>query len=142
MARGNWGTLQLAMAGATTRLELLGTPRLVRGEAIYSLPDSLPGYLVAYLGFRADWVPREQVSTLLWPEASEEEAQRNLRVNLNRLRPQLRAWGIEEALVAERRRLRLDVESDTEALRAAVAGGAWAVAARAVRGPFLDGVSF
>jgi len=129
-------------AAATVRLLLLGTPRLVRGEGVYALPDSLPGYLVAFLAHRNDWVPREHLATMLWPEAAEEEAQRNLRVNLNRLRPYLRTWGIEDTFVAERRRLRLSLATDTSDQRAALATGDWFRAADLPRGQFLHGLSF
>lgn len=125
-----------------TRLHLLGSPQLVRGAHRHSLPDSLPGYLVAYLALRADWVAREQLATLFWPDAAADEAQHNLRVNLNRLRPQLRAWGIEDALVAERRRLRLPLATDVALLQRAATDGSWVAAARAARGPFMDGVTF
>src|SRR5262245_49368409 len=129
-------------AAATVRLLLLGTPQLVRGEGVHALPDSLPGYLVALLAHRNDWVPREQLATLLWPDATEEEAQRNLRVNLNRLRPHLRTWGIEDAFLAERRRLRLSLPTDTSDQRAALAAGDWFHAADLPRGAFLHGLSF
>ena len=125
-----------------TRLHLLGSPQLVRGGDRHSLPDSLPGYLVAYLALRADWVAREQLATLFWPDAAAEEAQHNLRVNLNRLRPQLRSWGIEDALLAERRRLRLQLSTDVALLQRAATDGSWVAAARAARGPFMDGVTF
>jgi predicted ATPase/DNA-binding SARP family transcriptional activator/Tfp pilus assembly protein PilF len=125
-----------------TRLHLLGSPQLVCGAHRHSLPDSLPGYLVAYLALRADWVAREQLATLFWPDAAADEAQHNLRVNLNRLRPQLRAWGIEDTLVAERRRLRLLLSTDVALLQRAASDGSWVAAARAARGPFMDGVTF
>lgn len=127
---------------AGARLLLLGAPQLVRGEGVYALPDSLPGYLVAFLAHRGDWVPREHLATLLWPDATEEEAQHNLRVNLNRLRPHLRTWGIEAALLAERRRLRLLLPADTGDQRAALAAGNWFRAADLPRGQFLHGLTF
>jgi predicted ATPase/DNA-binding SARP family transcriptional activator len=123
-------------------LTLLGSPHLQRGDARIDLPDALPGYLVAYLATRGDWVLREEMAVLIWPEATETEAQNNLRVNLTRLRPHLARWGLETQFVAERRRLRLDLDSDVRALRAAHARGAWVETADAARGPFLDGMSF
>ena len=105
------------------------------------LPDALPGYLLAVLGARGDWVLREELAALFWPEASAQEAQRNLRVNLNRLRAPLKAWGIEAALVAERRRLRLALPTDVDVLRRACAAGDWREAVR-FDGRFLEGLSF
>jgi len=126
---------------ASPSLVLLGSPHLRRAGARIDLPDALPGYLVAYLATRGDWVLREEIAVLLWPEAAESEAQNNLRVNLTRLRLHLARWGIEPLFVAERRRLRLDIDSDVRALRAAHARGAWVETAEAARGPFLDGLS-
>lgn len=130
------------MDASAPQLLLLGTPVLARGAVHHTLPDSLPGYLVAYLAQRGDWVSREHLATLLWPDAAQEEAQHNLRVNLNRLRPLLRSWGVEPALTAERRRLLLQMATDTAAQSAALERGDWQVAASLPRGPFLHGVSF
>ena len=127
---------------ALTTLTLLGSPHLQRGDARIDLPDALPGYLVVYLASRGDWVLREEIAVLLWPEAAESEAQNNLRVNLTRLRPHLARWSIEPHFVAERRRLRLDVATDVGTLRTAYARGEWMATADAARGSFVDGMSF
>lgn len=127
---------------ASPSLVLLGSPHIQRAGTRFDLPDALPGYLVAYLAARGDWVLREEIAVLLWPEAAESEAQNNLRVNLTRLRPHLARWGIDSLFVAERRRLRLDLDSDVRAVRAAHARGAWVETAEAARGQFLDGMSF
>lgn len=110
-------------------LSLLGPPRVLTDSgAAHELPDALPGYLLAYLGARGDWVAREELATLLWPDAPAEQAQHNLRVNLNRLRGLLQSWGIDEGLVAERRRLRLALPVDADTTRN--------------DGRFLEGLSF
>lgn len=129
-------------SGAAPSLVLPGGPHLQVGDARADLPDKLPGYLVAYLASRGDWVLREELAALPWPQATEAEAQNNLRVNLARLRPRLADWGLHEHFVAERRRLRLDVSSDVGALRAAHARADLAAAAAAAGAPFLDGLSF
>lgn len=110
-------------------LFLLGPPRVLSdaGHA-FDLPDALPGYLLAYLGARGDWVLREEPAALLWPDAAAEEAQHNLRVNLNRLRTLLKGWGLADALLAERRRLRLALAVDVDTRRH--------------DGLFLEGLSF
>lgn len=127
---------------ASPSLVLLGSPHLQRGGVRIDLPDALPGYLVAYLATRGDWVLREEMAVLLWPEAAEPEAQNNLRVNLTRLRLHLVRWSIESQLVAERRRLRLDVVTDVATLRTSYARGEWIATADAARGSFVDGMSF
>lgn len=131
------------MSDATPTLQLLGCPRLLRGGAVVAdLPDTLPGYLVAYLAARDQWVPRDELAALLWPQDGDAVAHNNLRVNLARLRPPLASWGIEACLVAERRRLRLDLASDVQRLRAAHARRDWARAAQEPGTVFLDGLSF
>jgi hypothetical protein len=121
---------------AAARLFLLGACFLQRGSERFDLPDTLPGYLLTYLGARADWVAREHLAVLFWPDAAEIEAQRNLRVNLNRLRGLLAGWGVEALLAAERRRVRLQLSTDLELLREALGRANWPAAAALYRGPF------
>lgn len=130
------------MASDGPWLRLLATPRFERGGARHDIPDSAPGYLLVYLAARADWVRREEVATLMWPDASERAAQHNLRVNLNRLRPLLVRWGVDGALAAEQRRLRLVIATDVAELRNTHAGGEWPTAAAIPEGGFLDSLSF
>jgi predicted ATPase/DNA-binding SARP family transcriptional activator len=126
----------------TPTLRLLGSAQVQRGAQWLHLPDALPGYLVAFLATRGDWVLRDELAALLWPNAGQTEAQNNLRVNLTRLRPHLARWGLDAGFVSERRRLRLDAASDVGALRAAHARGDWAAVAGGLHAPFLDGMSF
>ncbi|MBL8333255.1 MAG: tetratricopeptide repeat protein [Rubrivivax sp.] len=86
-----------------------------------SLPNTLPGWLIAFLALQADWVARERLSSLLWPAATTAEAQHNLRANLHRLRAVLAGWGQAQALQAERRRIRLQLPTDVAQLRARAA---------------------
>ena len=122
-------------------LSLLGPPRVLTRRGPIDLPDALPGYLLAVLGARGDWVLREELSVLLWPEASAAEAQHNLRVNLTRLRPLLLGWGLSEHLLAERRRLRLNLGTDVEAFQRAFVQQDWTQSA-ALGGRFAEGLSF
>jgi DNA-binding SARP family transcriptional activator/tetratricopeptide (TPR) repeat protein len=121
---------------------LLASPRLEVGDAQFDVPDSAPGYLLAYLAARADWVRREEVATLMWPDVGEQAAQHNLRVNLNRLRSLLGRWRVDDALMSEQRRLRVALPSDVAAMRAAHAAGDWPAAAVIPRRGFLDSLSF
>jgi DNA-binding SARP family transcriptional activator/tetratricopeptide (TPR) repeat protein len=123
-------------------LRLLASPRLEVGDVHFDVPDSAPGYLLAYLAARADWVRREEVATLMWPDAAESAALHNLRVNLNRLRPLLSTCGVDDALVAEQRRLRVTLPSDVAALRVAHAAGDWPAVAAIPRGGFLASLTF
>jgi predicted ATPase/Tfp pilus assembly protein PilF/DNA-binding SARP family transcriptional activator len=127
----------------TPRLQLLGRACLHHGGSIHDLPDVLPASLLAYLGARGDWVTREELAALFWPDAAPEDAQRSLRVSLNRLREKLQAWGAEAALESERRRVRWQPGSDVSAARAARAQGQWPSLAQQLAGqPFAGGLSF
>lgn len=123
----------------TARLVVLDSPRLegVLGEG--SLPASLPGWLLAALSLRGQWVAREELCTLLWPDDEAAAAQHKLRVHLHRLRQRLAAWGIAGALHAERQRIRLRLPSDVDGFRLALGRGDRAAALALYRRPLLDG---
>lgn len=109
------------------------------GDPPRPLPATVPGALLAYLAAQAGgqgaWVERERVVALFWPDRPAAEGQRNLRVNLHRLRELLAGWGCEAALHAERTRLQLVLPSDLVGLAAAVRdGGAAALLAAAPAG--------
>lgn len=116
-------------------LTLLHTPHWQAGGApARPVPATVPGALLLHLaaqgGGQGGWVERERVTTLFWPDRPVAEAQRNLRVNLHRLRELLAGWGCAGAFEAERTRLRLGLPTDLAALAAALAqGGAAALLA-------------
>lgn len=122
-------------------LELFGTARWRGGGQSVNLPDNLPGYLVAYLAFRGDWIGRESLSGLFWPDRSDAEALHNLRANLHRVRLLLGAWSAAEQLEAEPRRVRLRLATDVDAFRVAIGRGDWRVAAGMRAGPLLCNAS-
>jgi DNA-binding SARP family transcriptional activator/tetratricopeptide (TPR) repeat protein len=121
------------------RLQLLGTACCQVAERRHELPASVPGALLAYLATRGEWVARETLLALIWPERSDADAQHNLRVTLHRMRQLLSRWGLADALQAERTRLRVQLPSDVAALRAAVSRGDWADALALHQGTFLAG---
>lgn len=138
--------MPIADASALHRLSLLGQAQLKQGDLRADLPDAAPSYLLALLGVRADWVTREELAALLWPQASLQDGQRNLRVNLNRLRVRLDTWGAAAGLATERRRVRWLPGSDVSQARAAAVAGDWqsacAALAGASRAQFASGLSF
>ena len=79
-------------------LHLLDTPHWTSAQSQWDLPHTLPGWTVAFLGVQRQWVSREHLCTLLWPDATASHAQHNLRVNLYRVRALLESWGIEASL--------------------------------------------
>lgn len=60
-------------------LELSGTPRLHAPGGTVVFAAERRFQLLALLAISGDWVPREQVAQLLWPDRSITEARRNLR---------------------------------------------------------------
>ncbi len=124
------------------RLELFGVARWQADSRSANLPDSLPGYLVAYLAYRGDWVGRESLVELFWPDRQESEALHNLRSNLHRVRRLLADWSLAQSLETEPRRMRLSLPTDVAAFRAAIGRGDWPAAAEMQREPFLSALSY
>lgn len=93
--------------------------------------------LGAYLAHRDDWVGREELLALFWPEVDESTARHNLSQLVYHCRRQ--PWFAE--LEAERTRLRWRVASDLQLFRAAIGAGAWSDALDLYRGPLLEGVA-
>ncbi len=115
---------------------------VLRGVRLHELPDSLPGYLTAYLAWRANWLSRESLAGLLWPERTDADAQRNLRVNLHRVRGALKLLGLEHGYEADRNRVRLRVATDVAAFTAALGRADWQHATALQHAPLLDAFSF
>jgi DNA-binding SARP family transcriptional activator len=120
-------------------LRLLDVPHLAAAHERYDVPSSVPGALLVVLAHRQDWVLREALIGIFWPDLSEADAQHNLRVNLHRLRRQLERWGAGELLVAERRRVAARMACDVADFRGALGRGDWAAAVATHRLPFLSG---
>lgn len=126
---------------ADTTLVLLDVPHVRHGAQRRDLPSNVPGHLLAYLGLAGDWVTREALASLFWPDRPEPEAQHNLRANLHRMKKLLEAWGLGERLHVEQRRVRLALATDVAALRQAAGRGDAAQVRALHRQPFLSGMS-
>lgn len=123
------------------RLHLFGTAHWHGVERV-ELQDSLPGWLIAYLAYGGDWFGRDALAALCWPDRPEAEAQHNLRANLHRARMLATACGFGDRLEAERRRVRLRVDTDVAAFRRAVGGADWRGAVALQPEPLLTSLSF
>ena len=104
-------------------LYLLASPHWTTTDSRWDLPQTLPAWTIAMLAVQRQWVSREHLCTLLWPEAAARQAQHNLRVNLYRVRGLLDDWGIGAALEVERTRVRLPLATDLLALQQLLAAG-------------------
>ena len=123
------------------RLHLFGTAHW-HGVERRELQDSLPGWLIAYLAYGGDWFARDALAALCWPDRPESEAQHNLRANLHRVRALATACGFGDRLEAERRRVRLRVDTDVAAFRRAVGRADWAEAVALQPEPLITSLSF
>ena len=110
-------------AGALGRASAVNPTTPAQGSvaAVKLLPATLPSCLLLYLAACGDWVERERVAALFWPDDSGTQSLRKLRVNLNRMGDQLQAWGCKAALHSQRQRLWLALPTDLAALQQAVA---------------------
>lgn len=118
-------------------LRLLGVPlSLGTGEPL-ELPPGQVTHLAALLAIRADWVAREELAALFWPDAEPRRGRHNLAQLLYAIR---RApWG--EGVEAEPSRVRWQVPTDVAAFRRAASDGAWEEAAEHYAGDLLEGVT-
>ncbi|MBO1435928.1 AAA family ATPase [Meiothermus sp. CFH 77666] len=116
-------------------LYLLDEPHMRVGEVRHDLTPSRPVQLLVYLACRGEWVSREALAALFWPDSPEEEARHNLRVVLHRARALPWAGGLE----VERERVRLLMDTDTAHFRQALGQARWEQAVRLHRRPFLQG---
>jgi len=92
--------------------------------------------LGAYLVHRDDWVGRDELLALFWPDEAESTARHNLSQLVYHCRRQ--PWF--DGLEADRTRLRWQVASDLQLFRAAIGAGAWHDALVLYRGVLLEGL--
>lgn len=112
-------------------LYMLGLPRW----GSLRLPPTKPVCLLIFLSFRGDWLDREELAALFYPEDVEIDARKRLRVLLNRAKALPWAAGLE----VENTRLRWSTPTDVQAFRNAIGRGEWAEAIRLHQAPFLEG---
>lgn len=94
-------------------------------------------YLLAYLLCQDEWVGRERLSYLFWPDSPTPTARHNLRQLLRRVRALPWLVGME----GDERRLRWRVESDVAAFKRALLDSAWDRAMVLYGGPLMEGLS-
>ena len=113
------------------RLEGLGDPIVFRAERRFQL--------LAYLAMRGDWVPRDELAHLFWPDPNNASARQNLRWVLYSLRDIGSAGGL-GGLSAERERVRFVADTDVVAFERALAEQRPGDAVALYVGPFVDGL--
>lgn len=94
-----------------------------------------PVLLLVYLACRGDWVSRDELTGLFWPDSDEAGARHNLRSLLHRARRLPWANGLE----LETDWLRWQVSSDLSDFKAAISAGNWAKACELHQQQLLGG---
>src|SRR5688572_13884614 len=123
------------MARSTIRLNLLGAPVLATSAGSEPFAPERTYQLLAYLGCRHDWVTRDALAALLWPEHDQASARRNLRKIL--FRAARLPWL--DALESRTDSVRWLVDTDLHSFEAAIGRADWPAAVALYRGGLLDG---
>jgi predicted ATPase/DNA-binding SARP family transcriptional activator len=125
------------MVNATlTSVQLTGTSEAKLNSDLHQFRPDKRYQLLAYLAYQGDWVSRDRLAYLFWPDVSPDKARNNLRQLLRRARAL--AFGAE--LEVESRRLRWAVETDVVAFVRATDEGRWQDALERYSGPLLAGL--
>lgn len=128
------------MAKEELFVQLLGEPGFVLGSRRSAMPADKRAYLLVYLVCTGDWVGRERLARLLWPEHEAGAARHNLRQLLKRMRDLPWSRDLEMTGQGRDQRLRWAPPTDLDGLRAALTASDWSEAAALYRGPLLEGL--
>jgi len=115
-------------------VRLLGTAYASEPGGDVRLPGDKRGCLLAYLACSGDWVSRERLAFLFWPDADERSAKRNLRQLLNRVKK----LPLSQPLELTPSHVRWQVETDVSRFRRALAQTDYAGAVELYRGALLS----
>jgi DNA-binding SARP family transcriptional activator len=108
----------------TPRLRLLGRARVFDGEQWFEAPHDKRFGLLAYLACAGDWVEREKLAFLFWPDVEDARARRDLRNLIYRTRE----LSFASSLETQPGSLRWQPETDVRSFRQAVAQQDWEAA--------------
>lgn len=118
------------------RLVLLGPPAVEYDGESSPFLDERRFQLLAYLAISGDWIERDRLAGLLWPEHDAAAARRNLRKIVFRARESV--WSAD--LQTRGESLRWPVATDLADFKRALAAGQLAQACALYRGPLLAGL--
>lgn len=117
-------------------VKLLGQPKIKHKGEWFEPRPSKPLFLLFYAAYSGDWLDRDKLGFLFWPDTSEVKSQQNMRRLIHRAKSLEFAVGLE----IEASRLRWNVATDVKAFRGALAEQGWAKALELYRGAFLEGL--
>ena len=106
-------------------VKLLGEPAFSVGGAVFEPPPGKASALLYYLVYKGEWVSRDELVYLFWPDSDEGAARKNLRQLLTTIRRLPYTQGLE----VENTRLRWRVPTDLQQFRQALEEKDWAHAA-------------
>jgi DNA-binding SARP family transcriptional activator len=120
--------------GEVSYVQLLGAARIRVGLKWTTFAPDKRHQLLAYLAYSSDWVSREKLAYLFWPDTSTQKAQQNLRQLLHRVRSLPWLSGPQ----VEAQRLRWPIETDVKLFKRALENNNLDEALSLYGGPLLE----
>ena len=114
-------------------VSLLGKPRVHLDSGDLAFIPDLRYQCLAYLAYEGDWVRRDDLIYLFWPDTSQAKARHNLRQLLLRIRK----FGWLQALESTPQQLRWQVETDVATFKEKLRIQAWGEAIASYGGPLM-----
>lgn len=108
----------------------MGQARALLDKEWIAFPNDKRGALLLYLTYQADWVSREHLALLFWPDISDKEARRNLRQLIVRIKK----LSIATLLTIKTDRLSISCDTDVHAFSNAMAKQDWLEAVQLYKG--------
>ena len=105
-------------------VKIFGEARALINNHWVEFPNDNRGALLVYLAYHSNWIKREQLSFLFWPDKTDIVARRNLRQLINRIKP----LPFYDYLELDRHNIRWQVRSDIMAFEEAIEQMNWQLA--------------
>lgn len=118
-------------------LRLLGSPRRDTEAGSVELPPGQATHLASFLALRGDWVTRDEIVAMFWPEVDRRRGRHNLAQLLYAVRRS--GWGND--IEVSPQRVRWPVPTDVAEFRRAASDGAWEESTQLYGGDLLEGVA-
>ena len=117
-------------------VQLLGVPKARLDTHTVEFTADMRYQCLAYLAVVGDWVRRDDLVFLFWPDTPQDRARKHLRQLLKRIRKLEWLTGFD----SDARRVRWPVTTDVAQFREAVQRNEWAKVVASYGGAFLEGL--
>ena len=114
-------------------VKLLSTPGIFLGAERAAVPRGKTSALLYYLAYQKDWVSREDILYLFWPDTEEQKARNNLRQLLS----SIRKLPFTKDLETNEQNLRWLIPSDARSFKETIEQKQWTNAIKLYHGPLL-----